>query len=167
MSRMNRADHRRAALDAFFAAQGPRSRNRVCKRAKVSESTVRGFQEGRTQSLEETTYEKLADATGWTVAQIKGDAPAPDRCDILSQKRNDLARGDSDLTKGIGQNAFRTASASDSPESEGLMSQLRLEIVDKIWELPDDRLQGLKKHIEAIERAVADSHARPQARETL
>lgn len=45
------------------------------------------------------------------------------------------------------------------------MSQLRLEIVGKIWDLPDDSLHSLKKHIEAIEAALAERHARPQFRE--
>lgn len=163
MAGMNRADQRRTALEAFFTAHGARSRNRVCKRAEVSESTIRGFQEGRTQSLEETTYEKLADATGWTVAQIKGDAPAPER-DVAYHNSVIRQNVRSDTRTGIGHSVVRTT---DSPESEGQMSLLRLEIVDKIWGLPDDRLPGLKKHIEAIERAMAESQARPSARETL
>ena len=116
---------------------------------------MRDFFKGRNQSLDERTYERLSAYSGWTVAQIKGDE--------LRRKNDTGVNPASDTQNGIGHNAFRT---SDSPESEGIMGQLRLEIVDKIWDLPADRLPSLKKHIEAIERAVAESQARPQYRET-
>ncbi len=64
--------NRRRALAGYLDAK-QESLNGWCRRAKVSESTVRGFLAGRTQSLSDRTYDKLALADETTAYVLRGD----------------------------------------------------------------------------------------------
>jgi transcriptional regulator with XRE-family HTH domain len=68
-----RKDRLRAALAAFFERQSV-TRTALCRRARVSESTVRGFLDGRTKTMQHDTLEKLAAAAGVTINEMLGDA---------------------------------------------------------------------------------------------
>ncbi len=149
-------------MRSFIASFGPRKRKWACDQAGVSESAIRAFENGDTQSLEETTYEKLSTWSYWTVEELKGDAPAPTRENILSRKSENGVRTTSDRAVSIVDTPPRTE---DGPEREANMGEeLRLEIVNKIWALPDEFLEGLKNHIQAIERAQERRVAHPTSR---
>jgi hypothetical protein len=157
-------ERRRKRLELFFKLHLPLTRNAICKKAKASESTVGAFLRGGKRAprfLTDDTYLKLSDWSDWTIAELKGEAPEPSPEDIASRKNAKSVTKVSDSLTTIRHPVPRT---SDSPESEGQMEdQLRLDLVDKIWIIPADRLEGLAKHIEAIERAVGQL-PRPQQR---
>lgn len=66
------ADKRRDALQKFITSRNE-SLNAWCLRAKVSESGVRGFLVGRSQTLTDKTYRKLAAAAEVSVTQLIGE----------------------------------------------------------------------------------------------
>jgi len=65
----------RRFLDRVIVGRQGGSLNAWCKRAAVSESTVRGFLASRTESLNDKTYQKLAAAAGVTVPELLGEMP--------------------------------------------------------------------------------------------
>lgn len=147
---------RRAALKAFIDSYGKRKRNWVAIKAGVAESALRAFLAGKTAYLEEPTYDRLAFWSGWTVPELKGEEPAPSSDDIVSRKSGTEREQGNDLLTVIVQDDSRGAKNGSGNHQEGdMVYQLRLDLVDRIWELPAERLEGLKKHIEAIEGAMA------------
>lgn len=80
-------ERRRKALRDFMASrEPPLVRTTWCKAAGVSESSVRWFLSGRTRSLNDATYRKLAAAQNVPVALLRGEpvASGPIRIPIRS-----------------------------------------------------------------------------------
>lgn len=150
-------------MQAFVASFGRRKVNWVARQADVSEATLRAFLKAETGYMEEPTYDKLSAWSGWTVAELKGDAPIPTPNDILSRKNEN---GNRTVNDSLGIKSENVPGTTDGvPEREGQVARnLRLSIVNKIWDLPGEYLDGLKKHIEAIEDATGRGEARPQTR---
>jgi hypothetical protein len=156
--------NRRERLKLFLQMQRPLSRNAVCNKADVSESTIGAFVRGAPSPryLTDETYDRLSKWSGWTIAELKADAPPPTRDDVLSRKSENGKGTRNDSLTALGHNTVRTEGGS---EPEGRMGEeLRLEIVNRVWGLPEEFLDGLIKHIETIERARVGRNANPQQR---
>jgi hypothetical protein len=150
------AAKRRAALKALIDSFGNRKTNWVAIKSGVAEAALRAFLGGKTGYLEEPTYDKLATWSHWTVAELKGEDPPPSPNDILSRKSGTQPeRGNDSFTMIVHDDASGARNGGGDHQEGEMVYQLRLELVDRIWELPAERLEGLRKHIEAIEMAMA------------
>jgi hypothetical protein len=167
-SHLTRMDERikqqRDRLRLFFKRQLPMSRNAVCKAVSkatgstMSESTLGAFIRGGLNSPRfptDDTYNKLSTWSKWTIAELKGDAPVPSPEDIVSRKSDPSAPKLSDLETTFHQDNPNGARNGDDHQEGDMVYQLRLDLVERIWEIPAERLESLKKHIEAIEGAMA------------
>jgi hypothetical protein len=151
-----RIQQQRERLIAFFNRYRPMSRNAICKKAGASESTVGAFIRGGKRAprfLTDETYNKLSTWSGWTINELKGDAPIPSPEGLMSRKSENKPDTGNDSETIL---SHSNGGGSDTPEREGdMVNQLRLELVDRLWGIPADRLEGLKKHMDAIEAAMA------------
>lgn len=75
------AERRRRALLAYMERRG-HVRTTWAKAADVSESSLRWFLSGRTQSLNEETYRKLAEHDGVPIGLLRGDDTLPPRVPV-------------------------------------------------------------------------------------
>lgn len=87
------ASRRRSALQAFIDSRGARQLNAICTRAGVSESAVRGFLKGKSRSLNQETYDKLAQSEGVPVALLLGEVEPTERPAIKGRGLTDHALG--------------------------------------------------------------------------
>jgi hypothetical protein len=103
-SEEDRAEVRRKALKRFMALHGIESVNAWATAAGVRESTVREFLNGRSNSLNLLTYERLAEAKGSSLAEILGlDLPqgvtrGMGATHKVSRRRNGLEGGHKTVT---------------------------------------------------------------------
>lgn len=143
---MTKEDTARAALKMFFDSYGPRSRNRVCKAAGVSESAIRAYLSGESHALDTKTYRSLAKYSKKSVAELMGEQTDLSQNDKIPGNVSDL---EGNLTH-IG------GGASASSTTEGNMTeQDRIDLIDDILTMPLERLGGVKKYVQSIKVAGA------------
>jgi len=75
--RPQQTDDVRASMKAFMAARGLKV-SPWCRKARVRESSLRGFLSGRSETVDLSTLQALAAAEGVGVAALIGEAPARD-----------------------------------------------------------------------------------------
>jgi hypothetical protein len=151
---------RRERLKLFIDSFGRRKLNWVAKqcRPKVSESTLRQYLKGTSSYLEEPTYDKLARWSGWTVAELKGEEPAPSSEVLMSRKSGTPREQGNDFLSHVGKTHN---GAVGTPESEGdVPDRLFIEILDKIEALPPGHLHRLRLLIDRLDAGGA-AEARP------
>jgi hypothetical protein len=153
----DRVERRQERLRAFVASFGDRKRNWICRQSGASESALRAFENGESQSLEEKTYDKLSEWSGWTVAELKGDAPIPSRQDILSRKTGTQQEQGNDSLRRKGQDTHKTADGPNS-EEDAMPDRLFVEIMDRIDSLPPAYVSRLRRYLDRIDK---DASARP------
>lgn len=158
--------NQRERLTLFFREHQPLSRNAVCKKSGASESAIGAFMRGKGKRVPRTlsveTYKKLSAWSHWTVAELMAEAPPPKPEDITSRKNASHGANFSEKETMLRKDEVRTT---DGLESEGSMEhQLRLELVERVWDLPADRLASLKRHFDAIELAMAELRIPPRVR---
>jgi|GEM_PF-1547379 len=111
------ANKRRKALQDYINSKGDRQLNAICKAAGVSESTVRQFLDGKTQSLQMVTYDKLAISEGVPVSVLLGE-DGVGRSDAVNHFLSEIRRID---VIGILQaGLFRTAEELPPEERKSL-----------------------------------------------
>jgi hypothetical protein len=138
------AQKRRAALKAYFDAR-PRQLTAITKRAGVSPEAVRAFIKGDSGSLNQATYDKLAQSEGVPVAVLLGEAE--DTQARIARARSMIANLAGDHKGSINQSAANISSApSESPFSTELPPPRAVRVITRVqagvWrespELPGD-----------------------------